>query len=319
MMEVMDTSGIELKCGTFGIVPSYQPPIYNNRFQEEFARLSYEEKELLDIRKEQSSYGAMPYNMHKNRYRGFLPLEDTRVILRPVDGVAGSDYINANYISGEVNGSYRSYIACQAPLTSTTYDFWRMVWEQRTGVIVMIVQLEEGKAERYWPLDGETQSHGRFLIHCKQSFCVKGITVRSILIRDEQNPDAPTREIVHLHFEHWPDFGVTSSESLKDLLILFSKFRHRASKQYGLTGPSIVHCSAGLGRTGVFITCHILLDKIRHRLLPNVYDSLRLVRIQRQGMVRTLEQYTSIFLLLQDIVQTHQLRKSTEEIEPLES
>jgi len=270
-----------------------------------------EEKDSAYFRRDNRTDGSLAHNMCKNRYRGFLPLDETRVPISPIDNVCGSDYINANFVSGEVPESQNAYIACQAPLSSTVEDFWRMVWEQNSGVIVMLCPIEIGQAEQYWPLEGDIAQYGRFSVFNKQSFILKGITVRSLLLRD-QNPSLPVREIVHLHFEHWPDFGTTSSESLRDLLLLYNKFIWRASTQHRLSGPAVVHCSAGLGRTGVFLACHILLENIRQRVMPNVEETVRYIRNQRQGVVRTEDQYKLIYVVLQDALTSQKLRSSAE-------
>lgn len=100
----------------------------------EFTDLVIEEKFFLEQEARGScsvrSVSGLLHNKHKNRYTGYRPLDSTRVILSEVPGIEGSDYINASYISGELPGTYHHYIACQAPLDSTTSDFWRMIWEK---------------------------------------------------------------------------------------------------------------------------------------------------------------------------------------------
>lgn len=233
------------------------------------------------------------------------------------DGIEGSDYINANYISGEVKNSFHYYIACQAPLESTMNDFWRMMWEQRIGVIVMLTSLEEGhlnKAHCYWPEEGKVKKFGKLLVCHKKSFRVGEIIVRSLLVRLVA-PDASssaTREIIQLQYEGWPDFGAPSStKSIRDLIVLMTKFRARAASSYALEGPIAIHCSAGLGRTGAYVACHITLEKLRHNEPANIRQTVELMRKQRAGMVRNEIQYSLIYAVVRDALKSGLLKELT--------
>jgi len=241
----------------------------------------------------------------KNRYYDVLPTEDTRVVLNPVEGVIGSDYINANYVNGEVSNSKDYYIACQAPLASTVEDFWRMIWEKRCGVIVMLTGLDEGnapKADRYWPSEGKAERYGSFFVLHKKKFFANDIAIRSILIK-KTDSNEPAREIIHLHYQGWPDFGVPScTKVIRNLLILVSKFKSRAAVLCQLEGPVVVHCSAGIGRTGAFIACHITLQKLQHNLTPNIKQTVEILRKQRNGMVRNVAQYALIYSVIKDVL-----------------
>jgi len=223
----------------------------------------------------------------------------------------GSDYINANFVSGEIPQSYHKYIACQAPLENTINDFWRMVWEQRCGVVVMLTDVEEDKAISYWPEEGKIVRYGSFLVCHKKNFELGDVKVRSLLIREaiSQGKNS-TREVIHLQYKNWPDFGIpTSTKVIRDLLVLITKFKERASEIHSLSGPIVVHCSAGVGRTGVFLGCHIALDRLRFGELPNVKETIRRIREERQGLVRTFEQYTFIYRVLLDILRSNLLQE----------
>src|SRR5690606_6572630 len=128
-------------------------------------------------------------NIHKNRYGHFLPLDATRVVLG--DPVKDQGYINANFIDGEVEGSKKSYIACQAPLKNTLEDFWQMIWEQQCGVIVMLTSLQEGatiKAEPYWPLtEGHIENYGKFAVCHKRTFQMGELFIRSLLVKQAKS------------------------------------------------------------------------------------------------------------------------------------
>jgi len=270
----------------------------------EYSDLSIEERFFL----EQEARGAcvrsisgLAQNRCKNRYNGYRPLDSTRVVLKELPGIECSDYINANYISGEVPDSENFYIACQAPLESTLSDFWRMIWEQRCGVIVMVTDLEEDKVTQYWPEEGEIVRYGQLLVCLKKNFQLGDIGVRSILIKDPSCEE--TREIIHLQYRDWPDFGVPqTTKPLRDLLGLSSKFKQRAASVYNLSGPMVVHCSAGVGRTGAFIAAHITLEKLRLNMPVNIQETVRRLRSQRHGMIRTQDQYTLVYNVMFDLM-----------------
>jgi len=273
----------------------------------EFTDLVIEEKFFL----EQEARGhcvrstsGLVQNRSKNRYTGYRPLDSTRVILNELPGIECSDYINASYVSGELPESCRHYIACQAPLDSTTADFWRMIWEQRCGVIVMVTDLEEDKVSQYWPKEGEIARYGHYLVCQKKNFQLGDIEVRSLLIKGSAcDENEETREIIHLQYRDWPDFGVpTTTKPIRDLLGLSSKFKQRATSVYNLGGPMVVHCSAGVGRTGAFIASHITLENLKNNMSVNIQETVRRLRAQRQGMIRTQEQYALVYSVMFDIL-----------------
>lgn len=259
-----------------------------------------------NFEEEEESY-SIP-NISKNRYEAVLPTPQTRVKLNLIHGIEGSDYINANYIDGEVAGSSKYYIACQAPLENTLSDFWRMIWEQNCGVIVMLTDLNPSKATQYWPEEGKVSSYGNILVCHKNSFQLgEGFIVRSLLLRlyQEGAVKTPIREVVHLQYENWPDFGVpASTKPIQDLMLLLTKFKERASSTYNLGGPAVVHCSAGLGRTGTFIALHIAIQQISTNSTPCIKQIVLNLRKQRRGMVCTFQQYAMIYTFLLHFTQS---------------
>jgi len=177
----------------------------------EFNELTVEENLMLELEATQQEYSrrsisALQINKNKNRYIAYRPLDETRVVLETISGIEGSDYINASFISGEGPNASRCYIACQAPMDSTTIDFWRMIWEQRCGVIVMVTDLEENKALKYWPDEGQVLRFGSLLICNKKNFKLGEIEVRSLLIKGGTPGNEDTREVIHLQYRDWPDF-----------------------------------------------------------------------------------------------------------------
>jgi len=244
-------------------------------------------------------------NYHKNRYSNILAVETTRVkLLAYRDLFLDSDYINANYIDGEIPDSKRTYIACQAPLPSTLSHFWLMLWENESPVIVMLTRLFERdrtKASAYWPEnEGEKKDFGPFTV----SF-IKFKTIRPHLEQRvfEVVHHGQARQIVQLHYTEWPDFGTPeSTQTIRELLGLMDVYRLKG-KLSGLSGPAVVHCSAGVGRAGTFIAIHICLEKIKYFNSLDIVDIPRTVgnlRKSRTGMVQTLEQYRFIYEVIQD-------------------
>ncbi|XP_018912319.1 tyrosine-protein phosphatase non-receptor type 11 isoform X2 [Bemisia tabaci] len=267
-------------------------------FWEEFESLQHQESKHLFTRKE----GQKPENRNKNRYKNILPFDHTRVKLKHVDqNVPGSEYINANYIKDEEGG--RSYIATQGCLPSTMADFWQMVWQENTAVIVMTTkEMERGKSKcaRYWPDEGRSKEYGKIAVkHISQSSTID-YTLREFLVSFEQED----RKVYHYHFQAWPDHGVPSDPGC--VLNFLHDVNARQDSLMG-AGPIIVHCSAGIGRTGTFIVIDMILDQIKRQGLDSEIDiqrTIQMVRSQRSGMVQTEAQYKFVYLAVQQYIQT---------------
>jgi protein tyrosine phosphatase len=239
---------------------------------------------------------TLPCNIGKNRYYDVLPLEHTRVKLSTANG---ADYINANFIDGEIPNSSRYYISCQAPLLSTRADFWRMIYEQKCTLIVMLTRLYEKNCEKanvYWPEgEGETVQYGGIAVNLKSISFMQDITIRTFRIHVDTPNGIVSRDVVHLHYTEWPDFGVPrSTKLLRQLIDLVDSYADRGK------GPIVAHCSAGIGRTGTFIGLAICLEKLKLGLPVNVMQTVRQMRKQRKGMVQTKEQYMFIYAALTD-------------------
>ena len=250
----------------------------------------------------------------KNRYRDVVCLDDTRVRLRwdgaqPTDGK--SDYINASCVRG-ASGKLE-YIAAQAPLPFTLDDFWEMCWEHDVRVVLMLTPFEERKrkkAEPYFPLataDPEMRM-GDFSVRCSVAQEVEdGLVLRRLSVRLGRTGEE--RTVVHVHFTAWPDFGCVSDfggllrllDTVDDALVKGFKEPPVPPK-----APLIVHCSAGIGRSGTYIAIDILrkqllnarrLDDtaVHHVDVPSVVTALR---NQRPGMVMTPAQYEMVYDVL---------------------
>ena len=237
-------------------------------------------------------------NRHKNRYTNVLPPEESRVKLKTI---SGSGYINASYINGQINGSDHRYISTQAPMNHTINDFWRMVWETHCAVIVMMTNVVENgciKCNRYWNEMG-TITIGDIKV---KSMGYHSIT-RSLRMRrfevENTNDSSNKRLISHFQYLDWPDHGIP-----KDIQSFLDLVKVVDSEEVNSNGvPLIVHCSAGIGRTGTFCAVHITNQVInecveRERRLPpiNIFKTVLDLREQRPGMVQTKEQYQFCYL-----------------------
>ncbi|XP_027444533.1 receptor-type tyrosine-protein phosphatase epsilon isoform X4 [Zalophus californianus] len=233
-------------------------------------------------------------NREKNRYPNILPNDHSRVILSQVDGTPCSDYINASYIDGYKEKN--KFIAAQGPKQETVNDFWRMIWEQKAATIVMLTNLKERKEEKcsqYWPDQG-CWTYGNIRVCVEDCVVLVDYTIRKFCIQS-QLPDgckAP-RLVSQLHFTSWPDFGVPFTP------IGMLKFLKKVKAlNPAHAGPIVVHCSAGVGRTGTFVVIDAMMDMMHAEQKVDVFEFVSRIRNQRPQMVQTDMQYTFIYQAL---------------------
>ncbi|XP_049796152.1 tyrosine-protein phosphatase corkscrew-like [Schistocerca nitens] len=286
-------------------------------FWEEFESLQQQECKHLFSRKE----GQKPENRNKNRYKNILPFDHTRVKLRDVDpSVPGSEYINANYIrpddeAGD-SGCGRCYIATQGCLPATTGDFWEMVWQENTRVIVMTTkEVERGKNKcvRYWPEEGQSKDFGRVRVRNLSESSTADYTLREFAVQHVVAV-GDERKVYHYHFQAWPDHGVPSDPGC--VLNFLHDVNARQESCGPCAGPVLVHCSAGIGRTGTFIVIDIILDQIKRQGLDceiDIQRTIQMVRAQRSGMVQTEAQYKFVYLAVQHYIETVRQRAQAEQ------
>ncbi|MBN3284370.1 PTPRD phosphatase, partial [Polyodon spathula] len=224
----------------------------------------------------------LPCNKFKNRLVNIMPYESTRVGLQPVRGVEGSDYINGSFIDGY--RQQKAYIATQGPLAETTEDFWRMLWEHNSTIVVMLTKLREmgrEKCHQYWPAERSAR-YQYFVVDPMAEYNMPQYILREFKVTDAR--DGQSRTVRQFQFTDWPEQGVPKSG---EGFIDFIGQVHKTKEQFGQDGPISVHCSAGVGRTGVFVTLSIVLERMRYEGVVDIFQTVKMLRTQRPAMVQT--------------------------------
>uniref|UniRef100_A0ACD5XSX3 Uncharacterized protein n=1 Tax=Avena sativa TaxID=4498 RepID=A0ACD5XSX3_AVESA len=270
---------------------SKQPNVLSDEFQSlQDTRTIY--SELMKM----SSAARDATNREKNRYIDVLPFDDTRVQLKSstTSQISGNDYINASFIKATEDNRVARFISTQGPLVKTFNDFWEMVSENQCPVIVMLTHFDSIKCDEYLPLENGEGTYGKYNVKI-------GKTKRDnhqLLLRDVKvqcNESGKFHSVLHIEYPDWPDHGVPSNT---DAVRQIQKRLHYVPSEH----PIVVHCSAGIGRTGAYITVHSSVERI---LLGNtsaydVVETVKRFRSQRAGMVQTEEQYIFCYRAIAD-------------------
>ncbi|XP_063263755.1 receptor-type tyrosine-protein phosphatase C isoform X2 [Prinia subflava] len=250
------------------------------------------------------------HNQNKNRYVDILPYDHNRVELSEMPGDPGSDYINASYIDGFKEP--RKYIAAQGPKDETTDDFWRMIWEQKATIIVMVTRCEEGKRNKcaqYWPsMENGTATYGDIIVKIYESKTCPDYVIQKLHITNGRERTAG-RDVTHIQFTSWPDHGVPEDPHL------LLKLRRRVNALSNFfSGPIVVHCSAGVGRTGTYIGIDAMLEGLDAEGRVDVYGYIVKLRRQRCLMVQVESQYILIHQALVEYNQYGETEVSLSEL-----
>ncbi|XP_053538955.1 receptor-type tyrosine-protein phosphatase C isoform X11 [Ictalurus punctatus] len=231
-----------------------------------------------------------PENQPKNRYVDILPYDYNRVTLSH----GGTDYINASFIEGYKESN--KYIAAQGPKEETVGDFWAMIWEQKTSIIVMVTRCEEGnknKCAQYWPsMDRETEIFEDLVVKIKGEENCPDYIIRHLTMMNRKEK-AAEREVTHIQFTSWPDHGVPSDPGL----LLKLRRRVNSFKNF-FSGPIVIHCSAGVGRTGTYIGIDAMIESLEAEGRVDIYGYVVKLRRQRCLMVQVEAQYVLIHMAL---------------------
>ncbi|XP_064456124.1 receptor-type tyrosine-protein phosphatase N2-like [Ornithodoros turicata] len=261
-------------------------------------RLDREWEALCAYEADPSATATAAANMKKNRYPDVLPYDHSRVVLNDLSNMNSSDYINASTITDH-DPRNPAYIATQGPLPHTAADFWQMIWEQGSVVIVMLSRLmEDGVAmcHRYWPEEGSEVYHNYEVHLVSEHIWCDDYLVRSFYLKNLKTSE--TRTVTQFHFLSWPDNGIPSS--IKAIL----EFRRKVNKSYrGRSCPIVVHCSDGIGRTGTYC----LIDMVLNRMAKGAKEidiaaTLEHLRDQRAGMVKTKAQFEFVLMAIAEEV-----------------
>ncbi|OCT89431.1 tyrosine-protein phosphatase non-receptor type 9 [Xenopus laevis] len=261
----------------------------------------YEEYEEMRNKQPEGTFtvSLAPVNRDRNRYGDVLCLDQTRVKLKRLNWQERSDYINASFMDGYLQKNM--YIGTQGPLEKTFSDFWQMIWEQNVLVIVMTTRVEEGghrKCGQYWPLSsGSMSTYGAVTVTNKATENHQHYRKSTLELSTRQGKDK--RLISHLQFLSWPDFGVPSSAAaLINFRGAVKKEQQRLVQELGTQWrgppegpPFVVHCSAGIGRTGTFCTLDICLSQLDNVGTVNIQETVQRMRRQRAFSIQTPEQY----------------------------
>nr|XP_020865328.1 receptor-type tyrosine-protein phosphatase eta isoform X6 [Phascolarctos cinereus] len=263
----------------------------------------YEDLKLIGVN--QPKFAAeIPENRGKNRYNNVLPYDISRVKLS-IQTQVTDDYINANYMPGYY--SKKDFIATQGPLPNTLKDFWRMVWEKNIYSIVMLTKcVEQGrtKCEEYWP-SKQTQNYGDITVGIISEIILPEWTIRDFTVKNNKTSEShPLRQF---HFTSWPDHGVPDTT---DLLINFRYLVNDYMKQSPPESPVLVHCSAGVGRTGTFIAIDRLIHQMENENAVDVYGIVYDLRLHRPLMVQTEDQYVFLNQCVWDIIKSQKDSKA---------
>ncbi|XP_050794793.1 tyrosine-protein phosphatase non-receptor type 2 isoform X1 [Gopherus flavomarginatus] len=245
----------------------------------------------LEIRHKANDYphrvAKYPENRNRNRYRDVSPYDHSRVKLQNTE----NDYINASLVV--IEEAQRNYILTQGPLPNTCCHFWLMVWQQKTRAVVMlnrIVEKESVKCAQYWPTEEE-----EVMMFKETGFCVRLVSedIKSYytvhLLQLENISSGESRMISHYHYTTWPDFGVPESPAS------FLNFLFKVRESGSLSpehGPAVIHCSAGIGRSGTFSlvdTCLVLMEK-KDLSSVDIKQVLLDMRKYRMGLIQTPDQ-----------------------------
>ncbi|XP_069772425.1 tyrosine-protein phosphatase non-receptor type 21 [Narcine bancroftii] len=247
----------------------------------------------------------LPENTERNRFPDVIPYDDTRVELVPTKE-NNTGYINASHIKVIVGGKEWNYIATQGPLQTTCLDFWQMVWEQGVAIIAMVTMEEEGgkeKSFRYWPRLGSRNNsvtYGRFKITTRfrtdsGCYATTGLKIKHLLNGQE-------RTVWHLQYTDWPENGcpedIKGFRSYLDEIESVRRHTNSTTDVKSPDAPVLIHCSAGVGRTGVVILSEIMIGCLEHNVILDITTVLNLLRQQRMLMVQTIVQYIFVYKVL---------------------
>ncbi|XP_070193546.1 receptor-type tyrosine-protein phosphatase mu-like isoform X1 [Littorina saxatilis] len=243
-------------------------------------------------------------NFKKNRFAAVLPYDHNLVVLR--DGYSegkATDFVNASYVSGYQLD--KQFIAAQGPRDNTVGDLWRMIWQEQITHVVMLTNIKERgkpKCELYWPEEeGGVDTFGPVTVTTTHVQCRDDFYIRTFNVQRAGSEES--REVTQYHYVSWPDHGVPTTTSL----VTFWRYVHNRTKPVdgAAVPPVLVHCSAGVGRTGSYIGLEIGVDMAVNKGHINVLDLVKRLREERCLMVQAVDQYLFLHKALLEAYTAH--------------
>ncbi|KAK9951397.1 hypothetical protein M0R45_006839 [Rubus argutus] len=259
-------------------------------------------------------------NVSKNRYTDVLPFDQNRVVLNSCKDYRPSarGYINASFITACSSESSSRFIATQGPLPHTYEDFWEMLLENQCPVVVMLTRLVDyytmDKCGDYFQAEDGPREFGNIFIATKWIRTTGTSLVLRLLEVNRKESDESPMSVLHIQYHEWPDHGVpTDTIAVREIL----KTIYQVPPNLG---PVVVHCSAGIGRTGTYCTVHNTTQRILSGDMSalDLANTITTFRTERIGMVQTLEQYffcySAIIDELEDLVADQNSEMSSKEL-----
>ncbi|GKV32344.1 hypothetical protein SLEP1_g40960 [Rubroshorea leprosula] len=232
-------------------------------------------------------------NISKNRYTDVVPFDKNRVVLNSCKDYRPSakGYINASFITTPSPEKVSQFIATQGPLPHTFEDFWEMVIQCHCPVIVMLTRLVDNfktvKCGDYFQAENGPREFGNISVVTKQLQTTETSLVLRSLEVNHKETDKPPLSVLHFQYPEWPDHGVPADTfAVREI---FKRLYHVPVN----IGPIVVHCSAGIGRTGAYCTIHNTIQRILMGDMSalDLVSTISMFRSQRIGMVQTVGQY----------------------------
>ncbi|TKW07247.1 hypothetical protein SEVIR_7G295700v4 [Setaria viridis] len=243
------------------------------------------------------SVAHYPVNREKNRYIDVLPFDDTRVKLKSTTTslTSNNDYINASFIKAtEGNRRVATFICTQGPLVNTFEDFWEMVYQYQCPAIVMVTQFDSVKCDKYLPLHNGRGAYGKYNVKImKKRKDNHQLWLRNVQVQNKES--GKVHSVLHIEYPDWPDHGVpTNTDAVRQI---WKRLHHIPTEH-----PIVVHCSAGIGRTGTYITIHTAIERILlgDKRSYDIVETVKNFRSQRPGMVQTEQQYKFCYQVIAD-------------------
>ncbi|KAK3601912.1 hypothetical protein CHS0354_041851 [Potamilus streckersoni] len=293
----------DMKLSLQNLIGEIQEKMRNNDIFEEYNML----KKVQPT--DDCSVAKQEENKNRNRFRNVLPYDENRVKVSMENDYINASHIRLDVISEKGNSTSCSYIACQGPLPQTTDSFWEMVWDNSVTVIIMLTRDMEArkvKCHRYWPDSPDDPAEvcsGRYRLNLLREDPLDEFDVRYIEMEDLVGGES--RIVYHINYTTWPDHGLPHSAMPILQCIRLSHLLQRS-------GPLLVHCSAGIGRTGTFITVDVALTQIESGIRFNIFEIVKELRRQRHGMIQTKDQYLFCYHACLEALLSSQARQNSE-------